>query len=187
MRDVVQNLPPLPKLRMLILAENQFATADFSPEVFRALEFGRKDCHLSTTAPLLEELDLTANQLGSHQPTLGALCKELPISLQTLLLGASSLQGENLLAVTDNLNLPLLKRLSLVQAMMNDQSLQLFSSWWLKNPLPKLQFLDISGNFVSGTAIARFKEELHQSKAFRQLKGRGRTNPKNPNIYNHGK
>ncbi|CAL1143751.1 unnamed protein product [Cladocopium goreaui] len=166
--EIVRNLPPLPKLRALILAENQFATADFLPEAFG---------HLSEMAPQLEELDLTANQLGSHRPTVGALCKQLPGSLRALWLGASSLKGENLQAVLQNLDLPLLQRLSLVQAMMDDQSLQLFSGWWVKDPLPQLQFLDISGNFVSGAAIARLKLDLHRNKAFRQLKGRGRTHP----------
>eukprot|EP00438_Fugacium_kawagutii_P008353 Skav233367 [mRNA] locus=scaffold394:610637:618214:+ [translate_table: standard] len=60
--ELLRTLPPLPQLRGLILAENQFATADFSPEVFG---------HLSEMAPALEELDLTANQLGSDQHTLG--------------------------------------------------------------------------------------------------------------------
>ncbi|CAK9057886.1 unnamed protein product [Durusdinium trenchii] len=143
LHDVLVNLRPLPRLRKLVLAENSFATEDFPPEAFS---------RLSVAAPQLEELDLRASQLGGDRRVLGGVIQALQKSLRILHLGAASLEGEALAVLLENLDLPLLENLSLVQARLVDSSLQVLGSWWSKGPsvpLPKLRSMDLSGNFVS--------------------------------------
>ncbi|CAJ1446612.1 unnamed protein product, partial [Effrenium voratum] len=130
----------VPKLQTLILADNQFATADFPPAAFR---------QLAASCPQLTELDLHGSFLGREPGLLGALAVELPQTLRVLHLGAALLQGENLEVFLSSLQLPLLERLSLVQARLDDSSLQLLGNWFTRSPLPRLQFLNISGNCVS--------------------------------------
>jgi len=160
-KDFLDQLPPLPKLNMLSLAENQFATADFSPSSFR---------QLATSAPGLEELNLNANLLGSDQAMLCFVCAALPSTLRVLHLGASSLDGSNLGVMLPILNLPCLECLSFVQARLDDRGTAMLAEWLQKKPLPKLQQLDISGNRITREAIAQLQNSLHTITGFKQLK-----------------
>lgn len=160
-KDFLDQLPPLPKLNMLSLAENQFATADFSPSSFR---------QLATSAPGLEELNLNANLLGSDQAMLCFVCAALPSTLRVLHLGASSLDGSNLGVMLPILNLPCLECLSFVQARLDDRGTAMLAEWLQKKPLPKLQQLDISGNRIAREAIAQLQNSLHTITGFKQLK-----------------
>eukprot|EP00913_Durusdinium_trenchii_P001767 g1637.t1 len=89
--------------------------------------------------------------------------------------------GEALAVLLENLDLPLLENLSLVQARLVDSSLQVLGSWWSKGPsvpLPKLRSMDLSGNFVSSEALRSLRQTLQRSEHFRQLKGSGRLSNK---------
>lgn len=172
-KGLLEQLPDLPMLRKLSLAENSFATTGFA-----AAPFGR----LAAAAPELEELNLTANSIGSDDAALSSIAECLPRSLKTLQLSGSILPKEQLQQFLSRVtDLPYLERLSLVQARLDDSCAVLLGSWRHdraragQEPLPCLRVLDISGNFISAQAAADLATMLRKNPVFKQLIGARKT------------
>eukprot|EP00930_Biecheleria_cincta_P022854 TRINITY_DN16602_c0_g1_i2.p1 TRINITY_DN16602_c0_g1~~TRINITY_DN16602_c0_g1_i2.p1 ORF type:complete len:524 (-),score=118.24 TRINITY_DN16602_c0_g1_i2:621-2192(-) len=168
-KGLLEQLPDLTLLRKLNLAENSFATTGFA-----AAPFGR----LAAAAPELEELNLSANSLGSDDAALTSIAGCLPKSLKILQLSGSILSKEQLQQFLSRLtDLPYLERLSLVQARLDDSCAALLGSWRHdgaqagQEPLPRLRVLDISGNLISAQAAADLATALRKNPAFKRLIG----------------
>lgn len=170
-RVLLEQLPHLPRLRALFLAENHFATADFASAPF---------ANLAAAAPALEELDVTACHLGSDDAALRCVVVGLPTSLRSLNLGASNLAAPQLRLLLGALpDMPWLERLSLVMTQLDDEAAAVLGAWRLGSsgvptpgPLPRLRVLDISGNYVSGLAAGVLAASFRQPPSlFQQLRG----------------
>lgn len=162
-RLLLEQLPPCPRLRILDMAENHFATAEFATE----------PCpRFAACAPHLEDLNLNACRLGSDEAALRALAGGLPPALRVLQLSASDLQTPRLQMLLEALPmLAELRSLSLVAARLDGETAEALAARAPLAGMPKLQVLDISGNAVPCAAATRLAAALRAVPTFRQLRG----------------
>lgn len=167
LRALLRDLPEMPELQSLSLAENPFATAGLV-----AMPDASSFESLGAAMPKLSELDLSGTGLGSDEFTLRAIARGMPQSLVSLQLSASKLQDRQLQGLLQELPvLPKLQSLTLVQAQMNDVALNVLLELALGDKLPRLHTLDVRGNMVSAGAIDHFhKRMMCSSSIFRVLR-----------------
>jgi len=163
---LLERLPCMPQLRSLNLAENYFATRDFLNTPLN---------RLAECAPLLEELNLKANSLGSDDMAVREIASHLPSTLVSLHLGVAQLKAPQLQVLIDALPaLPRLEDLSFAVARLDDDAVDILASTAFLEKLPELQYLDLCGNAISMPALKRLIAVLRRSPTFKQVKTTGR-------------
>eukprot|EP00927_Polykrikos_kofoidii_P024871 TRINITY_DN22498_c0_g1_i1.p1 TRINITY_DN22498_c0_g1~~TRINITY_DN22498_c0_g1_i1.p1 ORF type:complete len:493 (+),score=67.33 TRINITY_DN22498_c0_g1_i1:78-1556(+) len=162
-RQMLGDLPPLPELRCLNLAQSLFATEGFGQAPF---------ARLAEVAPRLEELNLTSCRLGSDETALQTVMSALPQTVKVLHLGASDLRRPKLeLVLVAIRRLQSLETLSLIQANLDDAAANFITADVPHWTTPQLRLVDISGNPIRRDTALRLLEALRRESAFRQLKG----------------
>lgn len=160
--SLLEQWPMMPLLRSLKISENYFARAEFANSPFR---------RLSECAPILEELDLKANSLGSSDLVLKELAAHLPLTLTTLHLGAGQFRAPQLQMFIDAMpTMPHLSSLSFVAARLDDDAVDILASASVKDKLPQLQYLDLTGNYATPHAVKRLVHAMAAIPGFKRVK-----------------